>query len=47
MIAGMVADQMHESQGIAFTAGLLHDVGKIISEKNHLQIVYCKTLAEC
>ncbi len=30
VIAGMVASRMHESEGVAFTAGLLHDVGKII-----------------
>jgi len=29
-VAGLVAGRMHESEGVAFTAGLLHDVGKII-----------------
>lgn len=28
--AGLIAREMNESEGIAFTAGLLHDVGKIV-----------------
>jgi len=46
IIGGTIARELGESEGIAFTAGLLHDVGKIVlamEEKSH----YADLCREC